>query len=130
MGKAGRRLFFTLALALAPIVWGQKSAELLVSQGRYQDALANLQASPESSRQTAQWHLTASRAYDGLGDPKRAVEEAQTALTIDPHNPAAYLQLGQIFLSWNTPQPAYDVFSSALKLFPESIPMLLGRGIA
>jgi tetratricopeptide (TPR) repeat protein len=130
MGTARPRIYLTLALTLASGAWAQKSAELLVSQGRYQDALTDLQTLSEAVKQTAQWHLIASRAYDGLGDPKRAIEEAQTGLAIDPHNPAVHLQLGQIFLSWNTPQPAFDVFTSALKLFPESTPILLGRGIA
>lgn len=121
-----------LALVVFPaaIVRAQRSAESLISQGRYEEALSELQRAPEETKATARWHLLSSKAYDGLRDPKHAVDEAQRALAVDPRNEASYLQLGQIFLSWNTAQPALEIFSSASALFPQSLPILLGRGIA
>lgn len=43
---------------------------------------------------------------------------------------AAHLQLGQIFLSHNTPQAALEVFSEALLILPDSFLSRLGKGLA
>ena len=74
--------------------------------------------------------LRASRMYDQAGDPARAVSEAQAAIDNDPRNLAAYLQLGQIFLTHNTPAPAVEIFSDALEIAPDSLLAHLGRGLA
>ncbi|MDQ6707612.1 MAG: tetratricopeptide repeat protein, partial [Acidobacteriota bacterium] len=75
-------------------------------------------------------HLTASKIFDGLNDPARAIEEAQLALDRNDRDEAAWLQLGQIFLARNTPQPAFEIFSDAEKLFPGSPLIRLGKGLA
>jgi tetratricopeptide (TPR) repeat protein len=74
--------------------------------------------------------LRASRKYDEAGDPARAVAEAQAAIELEPRNLAARLQLGQIFLSHNTPAPAVEIFSDALAIAPDSVVAHLGRGLA
>jgi tetratricopeptide (TPR) repeat protein len=102
----------------------------LLSRGNYQMALKELEASNTSAKQTGEWHLLASKAYDGLNQPKEAVAEAEAALAINPREQAYHLQLGQIFLSHNTPKAAFEVFDEALKLFPDSLVLLLGRGVA
>lgn len=101
-------------------------AEQHIAQGRYQPALDAIAQQPVTLRR----HLIASKAYDGLNDPARAVREAEAALAIDPRSEAAHLQLGQIFLSHNTPQAATDVFDEALRLLPDSFFLRLGRGLA
>jgi tetratricopeptide (TPR) repeat protein len=102
------------------------TTEKLIAEGKYQQALALLAPEPASFRR----HLLASKAYDGLNDPARAVEQAEAALNLDPRSEAAHLQLGQIFLGHNTPQAAADVFGDALQLHPESFLLRLGRGLA
>jgi tetratricopeptide (TPR) repeat protein len=74
--------------------------------------------------------LLASRQYDEQNDPAKAVSEAQAAIELDPQNVAAYLQLAQIFLSHNTPEPALEIFSDALRIAPDSLVARLGKGLA
>lgn len=65
-----------------------------------------------------------------LDDPVRDVAQAQADLDRDPRNEAAYLKLGGIFLTWNTYTPALEVFEEAATLFPDSVLIVLGRGLA
>lgn len=100
--------------------------EKLIAAGRYQEALAGLAGRPESFER----HMLASKAYDGMGDAGHAVSEAEAALAMRPRAEAAHLQLGQIFLSYNTPQAALDVFTEALTYHPDSFLLHAGRGLA
>jgi cytochrome c-type biogenesis protein CcmH/NrfG len=65
-----------------------------------------------------------------LNDPAKAVAEAQAEIQADPKSLAGYLQLGQIFLEHNTPQPAVDIFSKAIQLAPDALLAHLGEGLA
>ncbi|MBL8178172.1 MAG: tetratricopeptide repeat protein [Bryobacterales bacterium] len=103
------------------------AVERQIAAGRFADALASLQRRIEPS---ASWHVLASKAHDGLGDPAKAVREVETALRLDPRSEAAHLQLGYIFLSRNTPAAAADIFREAEKLLPGSLPVRLGKGLA
>ena len=115
-----------LLLFLAATEDALLTSEKLIAAGRYRQALNALAAEPVSPRR----HLLASKAYDGLNDPPRAVEQAEAALSLDPRSEAAHLQLGQIFLGHHTPQAAADIFGDALELHPESFLLRLGRGLA
>jgi tetratricopeptide (TPR) repeat protein len=118
-------------LLLVPCaMWAQDAlseVERLIAADRYAPALEALRQRPAS---TARWHLLASKAYAGTGDPARAVAEAEAALALDPRSQAAHLQLGQIFLSNHTPLAAHDIFAEALTLFPDSFLLRLGDGLA
>ena len=103
------------------------SIERDVIAGRYRDALARLEAHTERSPRS---HVLASKIYDGLGDPARAVAEAEAALGIDPRHEPAHVQLGYVFLSRNTPLAAVEVFTEAERLFPKSVIVRLGKGLA
>ncbi|MGH9661430.1 MAG: tetratricopeptide repeat protein [Bryobacteraceae bacterium] len=105
--------------------WGAIERE--VAAGRYAEALTQLEAEPE---RPARWHVLASRAYDGLNDPARAVAQAEAALKLDPRHEPAHVQLGYIFLSRNTPTAAVEVFTEAEKAFPQSRVVKLGLGLA
>lgn len=101
--------------------------ERQVTAGRYRDALKLLEM--ERERPVA-WHVLASKVYDGLNDPARAVSEAEAALKLDPRSEAAHVQLGFIFLSRNTPAAAVDVFTEAEQTFATSLVVRLGKGLA
>lgn len=75
-------------------------------------------------------HLLASQTYEALKDPAKAVSEAQAEIQGNPKSLAGYLQLGQIFLEYNTPQPAVEIYSEALQLAPDSLLAHLGEGLA
>ena len=47
-----------------------------------------------------------------------------------PGELAAHIQLGFIFLSRNTPKAAVDIFTDAERLFPGSLVVRLGKGLA
>lgn len=79
---------------------------------------------------TAAAHLQASRTFDRLKDPAKAVSEAQAAIELAPNELPGYLQLGQIFLAYNTPAPAVDVFAKALQIAPDSLIARIGEGLA
>ncbi len=101
--------------------------ERALAASDYEGAQKLLQSLPSGS---AKWHLLASRAYDGLKDPARAVSEAQQAISMDPANLSAFLQLGQVFLEHNTPVAAAEIFGKALEIKPNSLLAHLGRGLA
>src|SRR4051794_31403644 len=103
------------------------SVEQTLGRGDYARALDQLNS---VENRDARWHLLASRAWDGLNDPGKAVEEAEAALNLDPGDPAYQVQLAEIFLSRNTPQAALDILSDAQTLFPESFVVRLGKGLA
>jgi cytochrome c-type biogenesis protein CcmH/NrfG len=75
-------------------------------------------------------HLLASQTYEILKDPAKAVAEAQAEIQSNPKSLAGYIQLGQIFLEYNTPQPAVEIYSKALELAPDSLLAHLGEGLA
>ena len=101
--------------------------ERRVTAGHYREALAQLDLERD---RTVAWHVLASKAHDGLNDPARAVAEAERALQLDPRNEAAHVQLGYIFLSRNTPAAAAEIFTDAEKIFPQSLIVRLGKGLA
>ena len=102
------------------------TTEKLIAEGEFRKALDLLAAQPPSLRR----HLLASKAHDGLHNPADAVRDAEAALALAPRSEAAHLQLGQIFLSHNTPEAALDIFSEALTALPESLMLRLGKGLA
>ncbi len=104
-----------------------QAIEGMITAGEYRKALSALEKMPSSP---ARRHLLASKAYDGLDDPARAVAEAQAALDLEPRQESHHLQLAQIFMSRNTPQPAYEILSDAQQLFPDSLLVRLGKGLA
>jgi tetratricopeptide (TPR) repeat protein len=113
---------------LALLAFADWSAiERHLNEGRYREALAQLESKQERS---AIWHVLASKAHDAMNDPAKAVAEAEAALEIDPLYEPAHVQLGYVFLSRNTPAAAVEIFSEAEKLFPESIVVRLGKGLA
>jgi tetratricopeptide (TPR) repeat protein len=118
---------FLAALLAMPPADSLAAIEKLIAAGQYREALQSLNRQPAAS---VRWHLLASKSYDGLQDAGRAVEHAEKALAIDPRAEPAHLQLGQIFLSHNTPAAALEIFSEALQLLPGSLYLRLGKGLA
>jgi tetratricopeptide (TPR) repeat protein len=101
--------------------------ERAIAAGEFDRARQLLESIPARG---SKWLLLSSRIYDGLNDPTRAVQEAQAAIEGDPRNLAAHLQLGQIFLAHNTPEPAAEIFSNAERIAPDSPLVHLGKGLA
>ena len=117
----------TLLLLFVPLGVDLRDVEALLTRGEYGRALGQLS---QVTNKSARWHLLASRAYDGLDDPAKAVTEAEEALRLEPDQPAHHLQLAQIFLSRNTPKAAFEILTDASARFPEAFVIRLGRGLA
>jgi tetratricopeptide (TPR) repeat protein len=101
--------------------------EQALARGEYRVALNRLAGlTPRDAR----WHLLASKAWDGLNDPAKAVAEAEEALKLDPGKPVYHVHVAQIFLSRNTPKAALEIFSEADMLFPGNFVIRLGKGLA
>jgi tetratricopeptide (TPR) repeat protein len=120
---------FSALLLFAAVPGGFDSVEKQLAAGDYRAALSALDLSAPGDR-GAQWHLLASKCYDGLDNPAKAVQEVQQAIDLDPRAEQARLQLAQIFLTRNTPGAAYEILSEALPLFPQSPLIRLGLGLA
>jgi tetratricopeptide (TPR) repeat protein len=129
MGTCGVGFIFSTLLAFAAAGGWSTSVEGQLAAGKWRDALTALNGIDPDSRDSG-WHLLASKAYDGLNEPAQAAAEAQEAMRLAPRSEAAYLQLAQIFLSRNTPQPAYEILSEAATQFPDSLLVRLGLGLS
>lgn len=116
-----------LLLSFAPDTTSLASVELAIARGEYRAALQQLSG---IAAQDARWHLLASKAYDGVNNPARAVAEAEEALKMEPGNSAHHIQLAQIFLSRNTPKAALEILSEAETMFPDVFVIRLGKGLA
>ncbi|MFN0104385.1 MAG: tetratricopeptide repeat protein [Bryobacteraceae bacterium] len=116
-------MWMLLLLALAD--W--TAVERLIARGSFATAQTELARLPKDS---ARWHVLASKIADGLNDPAAAVTAAEAALKLEPRNEAAHVQLGGIFLSRNTPDAALDIFTEAQTVLPHSSLVRLGRGLA
>jgi tetratricopeptide (TPR) repeat protein len=103
-----------------------RTVEQLLARGDYRGALEQL----KTVNRDAQWHFLASRAWDGLNEPAKAVAEAEEALKLDVARPQYHLHLAQIFLSRNTPRAALEILTEAEGLFPGAYVIRLGKGIA
>ncbi len=101
--------------------------EQALQAGAFQKALDGLAV---MEARDARWQSAASRAWDGLNDPAKAVQHAERALAMEPGNAIYHARLGQIFLARNTPKAALEIFTEAAGLFPENFVVRLGRGLA
>lgn len=104
-----------------------QEVELALQSRSFQKALDGLAV---METQDARWHSAASRAWDGLHNPAKAVEHAEQALAMEPRNAIYHARLGQIFLARNTPKAALEIFTEAAGLFPDNFVLRLGRGLA
>jgi tetratricopeptide (TPR) repeat protein len=118
---------WALLLWFAPDPALIREVQQSIDAGRYQLALERLSS---SEARDAQWYLLASRAWDGLNNPARAVEEAENALRLAPEQLPYHLNLAQIFLSRNTPEAALEIFTEAENMFPGNFLIRLGKGLA
>jgi len=73
--------------------------------------------------------LLLGKAARAAGDPRRAVEEFQQAIALDPKQPTYYAELAQLFLDHRTAEPAAVVLERAVARFPEDVELLRLLGV-
>ncbi len=96
--------------------------------GDYQRARTNTQALLSRQDKDELHHLLGD-VEEKLNDPLRAVQEYQRAAELDPSEPNLF-DWGAELLMHRAIEPAIEVFTQGNHLFPHSVRMLLGLGVA
>jgi tetratricopeptide (TPR) repeat protein len=78
----------------------------------------------------AVFHHLAGKAHDLNRNPAAAADELQQAVRLDPNQAEYYLDLAQLFLNHNTPEPAELVLEHAARRFPKHPEVLRLLGVA
>jgi tetratricopeptide (TPR) repeat protein len=107
-------------------------AELIkyhLRKGQTQHAL-DLTKKALRSSDVAVFHNLLGKAHELNKDPASAAVELQQAIGLDPNQSSYYLDLAQLFLNHNTPEPAELVLLGAVRRFPNTAEALRLLGLA
>jgi tetratricopeptide (TPR) repeat protein len=88
----------------------------------------NLHDEAAKQQQAARHHQLA-EVCEKLGDPLAAVHEYQRAAELDPSEPHLFDWASELLLH-RAPEPATEVFAQGNRLYPQSVRMLTGLGVA
>jgi tetratricopeptide (TPR) repeat protein len=108
---------------------------VLIKQGKLDEARVRLEAAATLDPKppyvfAALGLLHESLAKNSQNDAPLAAKEFQEAIRLDPTRPVYYLELAQLLLSHDTPEPAELILASALKRFPKNGALLRTLGLA
>jgi len=109
---------------------GYEKAETEFDAGRYQSARKILEAIRDLRAPDAAFHDLLGSAYYAIDDPKKASQEFQEAVRLEPADPEHYFKLGMVFLKHRTPDPAIYVYENALKSRPDVPKLWFGLGLS
>jgi len=109
---------------------GYARAETEFDAGRYQDARKILEAIRDLRTPDAVFHDLLGSAYYAIDDPKKASQEFQEAVRLEPADPEHYFKLGMVFLKHRTADPAIYVYETALKSRPDVPKLWFGLGLS
>jgi tetratricopeptide (TPR) repeat protein len=96
--------------------------------GNYERARSNIQSLLARQDKAELRHLLG-EMEESLGNPLQAVREYQRAAELSP-NESNVFDWGSELLLHHAPEPAIEIFQKGNQLFPRSIRMLLGLGVA
>jgi predicted Zn-dependent protease len=96
---------------------------------QYQKVVTELEAVRSLESQDFTFHRMLGSAYYELGIPKKASDEFQEALRLDPKSEQVYFNLGMLYLKFHTPELATLVFEHGLKELPDSPLLWMGMGL-
>jgi tetratricopeptide (TPR) repeat protein len=109
---------------------------VLLKQGKLEDARPRLEAAAKlNPKYPFVWsalgllHDSLAKAAAG-NDASAAAKEFQEAIRLDPGHAAYYVDLAQLFLDHETPEPAEIVLKSAARRFPRNAEVLRLLGLA
>lgn len=110
---------------------------VLLKQGKLEDSSAHLElaANLDPNRPLIQaalglLHDSLAKAASARGDAPSAAKEFQEAIHRDPARPAYYIDLAQLLLDHETPEPAETILRHALRSFPGNPEVLRLLGLA
>ena len=99
-------------------------------ENKFRDTVETLDAVRNLQTQNAGFHDLLGLAWYETGDAKKASDELQLAIKMDPRNPDRYFQLGLVYLKHHTPDLAEVVFKQGLAQMPDSARLWLGLGLS
>ena len=97
---------------------------------KFTDTIRTLEAIRNLRTQNAEFHDLLGLAWYEAGDAKKASDELQQAIKLEPGNPDRYFQLGVVYLKHHTPDLAEIVFKHGLAQMPDSAWLWLGLGLS
>lgn len=109
---------------------GFQKAKTLFDEGAYAESARILEAIRGLQSPSAEFHDLLGSAYYLLDDPKRASDELQETVRLEPMVPEHYFKLGMVFLKHRTLEPAIYVFENALKARPDVPKLWMGLGLS
>jgi tetratricopeptide (TPR) repeat protein len=109
---------------------GYERAETEFDAGRYQNTRKILEAIRGLQNPDAAFHDLLGSAYYAIDDPKKASQEFQEAVALEPADPEHYFKLGMVFLKHRTADPAIYVYETALKSRPDVPKLWFGLGLS
>ncbi len=99
-------------------------------KNRFRNTVNTLEAIRRLRPQDAEFHDLLGLAWYEIGDAKKASDELQQAIQLEPRNPDWYFQLGLVYLKHHTPDLAEIVFEHGLAQLPDSAWLWLGLGLS
>ncbi len=97
---------------------------------KFTDTIRTLEAVQNLGTQDAEFHDLLGLAWYETGDARKASDELQQAIKLEPRNPDKYFQLGVVYLKHHTPDLAEIVFKHGLAQMPDSAWLWLGLGLS
>jgi len=99
-------------------------------KAHFKEALTLVDSVLEFVSDAAPLHSMAGACYYNLQNPALAAKEVQAAIRLDPRNEEYYIQLAQVFIDYNTPEPCILLLERAQRLFPSSARIRFVLGVA
>ena len=109
---------------------GYEKAETEFNAGRYRNTTTILEAIHDLQSPDAAFHDLLGSAYYAIDDPKKASQEFQEAVRLEPADSEHYFKLGMVFLKHRTADPAIYVYETALKSRPDVPKLWFGLGLS
>jgi tetratricopeptide (TPR) repeat protein len=109
---------------------GLRKAETDFENARYAEAAKTLEAIRTLATPDASFHDLLGSVYYALDDPRKASDELQEAVRLEPADADHYFKLGMVFLKHRTPEPAIYIYQTALKTRPDVPKLWLGLGLS
>jgi tetratricopeptide (TPR) repeat protein len=109
---------------------GYERAESAFDDGRYSEAGKILESIRDLQTPDAAFHDLLGSAYYAIDDPKKASQELQEAVRLEPADSEHYFKLGMVFLKHHTPDPAIYIYETAVKSRPDVPKLWLGLGLS
>ncbi|MDD3876341.1 MAG: tetratricopeptide repeat protein [Bacteroidales bacterium] len=105
-------------------------ASLLIEQGKFPEALENLNMALEVEKKIAQIYMIRGLAYDGMGNISNALNDYNKAINLNPNSAETYVNRGIVFINLGKIDSALIDFNKAIYLRPDLYMIYNNRGMA